>query len=81
MFGGTKKQEVTAMADFPAFRLPGHGLQCDACGETLPNVAHTRRTVGMIIRERRCPKCGELNKTIERVINRGGKGSFSSPCE
>ena len=68
------------VADFKPFKLPGCGLQCDACGENLPSVAHTRKTSGLIIRERRCPKCGELNKTVERVISRG-KGTFSSPCE
>lgn len=69
------------MGENRQFKLPGSGLQCDSCGENLPNVDHTRRTLGLIIRERRCPKCGELNKTIERVIQRRGNGSFSSPCE
>jgi hypothetical protein len=63
------------------FKLPGSGLKCDKCGENLPSVAHTRKTIGLIIRERRCPGCGELNKTIERVVSGYGKGTFSSPCE
>jgi hypothetical protein len=67
--------------DVGEFKLPGSGLKCDKCGGELPNVAHTRKTVGMIIRERRCVKCGELNKTLERVISGYGRGTFSGPCE
>ena len=69
------------MNDKRTFSLPGHGLQCDACGETLPNVAHTRKTIGMIVRERRCPGCGELNKTVERVIVNYAKQRFSDSCD
>lgn len=69
------------MGEFREFKLPGAGLKCDSCGGDLPSVAHTRRTVGMIIRERRCPTCGELNKTMERVIAGYGKGKFNGSCE
>jgi len=65
------------------FKLPGSGLKCqaDGCGAVLPSVAHTRTTIGLIIRERRCPKCGELNKTVERVVAGYGKGKLNEPCE
>jgi hypothetical protein len=63
------------------FKLPGAGLKCDSCGHSLPSVAHTRTTIGLIIRERRCPGCGELNKTLERVIAGYGKGKLNEPCE
>ena len=69
------------MNDKRTFNLPGHGLQCDACGETLPSVAHTRKTIGMIVRERRCPGCGALNKTVERVIVNYAKQRFSDSCD
>jgi hypothetical protein len=63
------------------FQLPGAGLKCDQCGGPLPRVAHTRQTPGLIVRERRCQKCGHLNKTIERVIAGTGSRKFSDPCE
>lgn len=71
------------MGEHREFQLPGGGLKCAACGAELPRVAHTRKTTGLIIRERRCsnPKCGELNKTLERVIAGYGKGKFTEPCE
>ena len=67
--------------DVGDFKLPGSGLKCDKCGGDLPSVAHTRKTIGLIIRERRCPGCGELNKTVERVIAGYGKGTFNNSCE
>jgi transcriptional regulator NrdR family protein len=60
--------------------LPGDGLKCDQCGGALPRVAHTRPTPGLIVRERRCPVCGHLNKTIERVIAGTAKRRFSDSC-
>lgn len=74
-------QEECDVGEHRTFQLPGGGLKCDACGSELPSVAHTRKTVGMIIRERRCPNCGELNKTMERVIAGYGKGKFNDACE
>ena len=65
--------------DMRTFELPGSGLKCDNCGGALPRVAHTRQTIGLIVRERRCPKCSHLNKTIERVIA-GTARRFSDPC-
>ena len=78
--GHSPCREGLAVADFPEFKLPGSGLKCDSCDTVLPRVAHTRPTSGMIIRERRCPKCGHLNKTIERVIAGTAKNRFTDPC-
>jgi transcriptional regulator NrdR family protein len=57
------------VAEQRTFQLPGGGLKCEVCGEALPNVYRTRPSGGFILRERICPKCGEVNKTAERVIN------------
>ncbi len=60
---------------------PGtNGLKCDQCGDVLPRVAHTRNSPGLIIRERRCPSCQHLNKTIERVVAGTARRRFSDPC-
>ena len=48
--------------------LPGHGLECGKCGGSLPDVNRTTTSNGFVLRERRCPQCGELNATTERVI-------------
>lgn len=69
------------MGEHREFQVPGGGLKCDDCGGPLPRVAHTRPTPGLIVRERRCPVCGHLNKTIERVIAGTSKGRFSDPCQ
>lgn len=74
-------QEGCDVGEHRTFHLPGGGLKCDACGHELPNVAHTRKTPGLIVRERRCPNCGELNKTVERVVAGHGKGKFTDACE
>ena len=74
-------QEAFDVGEQREFKLPGSGLKCDNCGHSLPNVAHTRTTIGLIIRERRCPGCGQLNKTMERVIAGYGKGKFNEQCE
>mgnify|MGYP001604467665 CR=1 FL=1 len=50
------------------FELPGAGLVCGRCQTLLPAVNRTRTTEGFVIRERKCPNCGELNTTTERVI-------------
>ena len=64
------------------FVLPGSGLKCGNCGETLPIVNRTIKTPGFVTRERRCTKCGMINTTSERVINtRNKKGKFSDPCD
>lgn len=57
----------TALAE--PFHLPGYGLRCAKCGEVLPSVARTITTDGFVTRERRCPGCGEVNITAERVIH------------
>ncbi len=51
------------------FSLPG-GLSCQACGQPLIGVEHTRTSEGFIFRERRCrnPACRHLNITTERII-------------
>lgn len=51
------------------FNLPGYGLRCRKCDGVLPRAARTKTTDGFIIRERRCPNCGHLNVTDERVIH------------
>lgn len=49
-------------------QLPGHGLECGKCGTMLSGVDRTVTSEGFVLRERRCPACGELNTTSERVI-------------
>lgn len=49
-------------------QLPGYGLSCGKCGSALPQVNRTTTSDGFVLRERRCPQCGELNTTSERVI-------------
>lgn len=51
------------------FELPGTGLRCGGCGEFLPHVDRTKETEGFVNRERRCPGCGQINVTDERVIH------------
>lgn len=48
---------------------PGSGLKCGKCKAVLPSVTRTIETPGFINRERKCPSCGELNITDERVIH------------
>ena len=57
------------MAEQRTFRLPGGGLKCEVCGESLPRVYRTRPSGGFILRERVCPECGKVNRTSERVIS------------
>lgn len=49
------------------FVVPGAGLKCQNCGETLGGVDQTIPTEGLIIRRRYC-KCGHVNETGERVF-------------
>ena len=75
-------QEGCDVGEHRTFQLPGGGLKCGDCGETLPTVFRTVTTPGFVTRERICPKCGKINTTAERVINvRDRKGFFSAPCE
>lgn len=57
------------MAERRLVKLPGCGLHCGKCDAVLPSVHRTIDTPGFITRERKCPNCGELNVTSERVIN------------
>lgn len=57
------------MIERRAVQLPGAGLHCGKCDAVLPSVHRTIDTPGFITRERKCPNCGELNTTSERVIN------------
>ena len=54
--------------DREPFKLPGHGLVCKSCGTSLPEVNRTTTSDGFVMRERRCPKCGQVNVTDERVL-------------
>jgi hypothetical protein len=64
------------------FILPGSGLKCGECNSILPIVNRTIKTPGFVTRERRCPNCGKINTTSERVINtRNKKRKFSDPCD
>lgn len=57
------------MADeLRSFDLPGSGLHCSVCGAGLPATSRRVNHPGFIVRERRCPNCGKINDTTERVI-------------
>jgi phage FluMu protein Com len=61
---------LTTNGDKPEpFNLPGYGLKCAKCRSVLSRVARTTTTEGFITRERRCPNCGEMHVTSERVIH------------
>ena len=56
------------MTDRRELKMPGHGIECGACGQVLTSVCRTTQSEGFTMRERRCEHCGKLNVTSERRI-------------
>ena len=45
------------------------GLKCGHCGERLASVSKVTNEGGFKVRRRMCECCGQVNITMERVVN------------
>lgn len=49
-------------------REPTEGVRCQTCGNRRTRIELTRREGDHVTRHRRCPYCGQMTVTSERVV-------------